>query len=401
MKKVLIISGNRQPIPPIQGGAVENLAQMFIDSNECYNLFEIIVISCFPKAKIDVSNYKKVNYFFASEEFKTNKSLMYINLFLSKIFHKTFVFSSRYSKFVIDKIKKENISFDSIIVENYIEAVLPLRSAFPDKEIFLHLHNDKLNESVLNGKRIVKACNKIITVSDYIKTRVDSIKNASQKSVTLINSIEVSKFGTLESRKKGEALREKYNISNDEFLILFTGRIAKTKGVLELIKAFSMLTNLKSKLVIIGNSWYGKGMPNDKYMHELCKATNKIKDKIIFTGYVDYNRIQEYYSMADLVVIPSIWQEPCSLTLFETMASNVPLITTNTGGTVQIVKDYAIVLDVNKQFISNLSMEIEKAYENYKSMKKRAEAAFKYVQGFNPEHYYKEMAYIIEGEMNK
>ena len=34
MKKILIVGGDSQPIPPINGGAVENLVQMFIETNE-------------------------------------------------------------------------------------------------------------------------------------------------------------------------------------------------------------------------------------------------------------------------------------------------------------------------------------------------------------------------------
>lgn len=396
----LLIVGNRnQPIPPVKGGAVENLIKMFYEENEKIKEINISVISCKDEL-LDMNNYNynKTKFYFVERGKKNKKLNQLLYTLINKLFKISWVRQSDFVKNSIKCITDKKIEFDAILIENYIEAVLPFSKSFPDKKIYFHLHNDKLNSQIINGKKIVKACDKIITVSDYIKNRVNTIKGANKKTITLINSINVEKFGTIESKNNSKFLKEEYNLKKSDFLIIFTGRITKTKGVLELVKAFSLIDNLNIKLMIIGNSWYGSGMPNDKYMCELRSTSDKIRDRIIFTGYVDYEKIPDYYLMADLVIIPSIWQEPCSLTLFEAMASGVPLITTKTGGSPEVVKDYATVIPVNENFIENLKKEIDNAYKNSDFINKRAEKAYKYIQTYNPTRYYKELCEIIKGE---
>lgn len=394
MKKLLIVGGDKQPIPPINGGAVENLTQMFIDSNEIYENFKITVVSCYTENILNETfKGNNVEYKFVKKG-KENKILNYFNLIINKIFRKNIIFKTNYVKNLIKLIKREE--FDYILIENYVNAVIPLSKAFPNKKIILHLHNDKINKNTILGKKIVKACYKIITVSDYINRRVNTINNINPDKVyTIINSIYVDKFGKKDINKI-ESIKSKLKIEDKDLIILFVGRIAKTKGVKELLKAFNNLSDENVKLVIAGNSWYGNAEFKDKYQEELKKYTEPIKDRVIFTGYIDYNSMPDYYDIADIIVIPSIWQEPCSLTLFETMASRVPLITTNTGGTPEVVKDFAIKLDVDDDFIKKLTISIKLLIDNPAKRKEMADNAYEYVQKFNPKRYYDEITNIIE-----
>ena len=63
-------------------------------------------------------------------------------------------------------------------------------------------------------------------------------------------------------------------------------------------------------------------LKRDKYIELVKNISENIKQNIFFTGYIDYSDMPNYYAIADIVVIPSIWEEPCSLTLFEAMASS-------------------------------------------------------------------------------
>lgn len=401
MKNILIIGGDKQPIPPIKGGAVENLIQMFIDENEILKKININVISVFDKEFDKIENKKKVKYckYFYVEN---NSSLEKIKVFATNVFHKIFkrsiIFGKKYIDDVIKVVRKYKINSDIIIVENYIEAIIPLRKEFPNSKIILHLHNDKLNNNIINARKVVDCCSKIITVSDYINKQVTTIPEANNKTYTLINSICISKFGTNENRINAYVLREKYGLTDSDFVILFSGRIAKTKGVLQLLKAFKKIDNSNIKLVIVGNSWYGKESKNDKYLNEINKESNSNANNIIFTGYVDYEDMPDYYCMADVVTIPSIWQEPCSLTLFETMASKIPLITTNTGGTKEVVRENAILLDVDDSFIEKLNEAILYLYNNPKVGRDMSEKAYTYIQQYNPRRYYEELCTIIGEE---
>lgn len=398
---LLIIGSRNQPIPPVKGGAVENLVKMFYETNETRGDMLLSIISCRDEA-LDLENihYTKSSFYTVEKGKNYSKVSQFLLIAINKFFKFSWVRQSKFATNVVRLIEEKNIQFDAILVENYIDIILPLAKAFPNKKIYFHLHNDKLNNSILNGKKIVNACEKIITVSDYIKNRVNTIPGAKEKTVSVINSICIDRFGTKESNHEGLKLRKKYEIVEDEVLIVFAGRVAKTKGVLELVRAFSNINNVKIKLMIVGNSWYGKGTPKDRYMRELKEIGESVKDRIIFTGYVDYEKMQNYYSMADIIVIPSIWQEPCSLTLFEAMASKVPLITTKTGGTPEVVKDYAKVLTVDAFFVDSLQNAIEELSIDKNKREKMAKEAFEYVQQYDPNRYYDNMTSIMKEEKN-
>lgn len=398
---ILIIGSENQPIPPVNGGAVENLIKMFYEENEKIKNCNInlTIISCYDeKIKATIQKLENVSFIYINNKTSKNKLLFYLSVIFYKIFKKRLIISTKYSKEIVSHLLNINQKYDAILIENYIECVLPIAKTFPSNNIYLHLHNDKLNNSILNGKSIVSACKCIITVSDYIKNQVNTIPGAKSKTQTLINSICVDRFNIKNSLIK-KMLRTKYNISNDQLLVMFSGRITKEKGVLELIKAFKLIKNENIKLIIIGSSWYGKKTTTNKYIKTLQAEGQSIKHKIIFTGYIDYDEMPLYYNMADIVVIPSIWQEPCSLTLFEAMASYVPLITTKTGGTVQVVKNYAKVIEVNKDFIKNLAVSIEQLVNNPSLRINMANSAFAYVQQYNPQRYYKQLIKILKGKI--
>ena len=96
-----------------------------------------------------------------------------------------------------------------------------------------------------------------------------------------------------------------------------------------------------------------------------------------------------------MAVIPSIWQEPCSLTLFESMATGLPLITTNTGGTPEVVENNALLIDVDSNFIDTLSKKIKFLLDNKEKRDEYSKLAYNHVQQYNPKRYYKELISII------
>ncbi|MEM1583004.1 MAG: glycosyltransferase family 4 protein, partial [Candidatus Bathyarchaeia archaeon] len=55
------------------------------------------------------------------------------------------------------------------------------------------------------------------------------------------------------------------------------------------------------------------------------------KDKVIFTGRIPQDEVPYYYSMSDIVVVPSL-QEAFGLVVSEAMACGKPVIGTNVGG---------------------------------------------------------------------
>lgn len=113
--------------------------------------------------------------------------------------------------------------------------------------------------------------------------------------------------------------------------IIYTGRLdIKTKGLDNLIKAFSRLSNPDWKLTMVGDG---------ADLQELKKlaSESKAEDRILFPGMVKDN-IEEYYLNSSLFVLPSRW-EGFGLSLIEAMSLGLPVISTNTTGPLEILSN--------------------------------------------------------------
>jgi glycosyltransferase involved in cell wall biosynthesis len=163
---------------------------------------------------------------------------------------------------------------------------------------------------------------------------------AKEKIKIVPNGVDLSEYDNLP--EKGE-FRRKYNIRDDERVILFLGRIDKIKGIDLLVDAFwkvsGDLNNLK--LVIVGPD-YGILEDIKKKAEELIEL-----EKILFTGPLYGNDKWSSYLDADVYVLPSSY-ETFPITVLEAAACGKPVIVTDRCGISDIVKDnFGLVVDYN------------------------------------------------------
>lgn len=114
-------------------------------------------------------------------------------------------------------------------------------------------------------------------------------------------------------------LRSKYGISEQTFVILYVGRLAKEKSIDFVIEGFSKLDLSKHdiKLMIVG------GGPDENSLAELAKSLN-IADKVVFTGKIPSAEVPAYYHAADAFVSASL-TETQGMTFIEALAAECPL----------------------------------------------------------------------------
>lgn len=132
--------------------------------------------------------------------------------------------------------------------------------------------------------------------------------------------IEVERFHK-ENKKNQQIIKLKYDIKENDFIIIFVGRIAKEKNINFLIEEHAILTkrNKHAKLLIVGDG------PDSDELKSLAKKLH-ISNNVIFTGKVPWNEIPDYYHISDVFVTAS-HTETQGLTLIEAMAASLPAIT--------------------------------------------------------------------------
>lgn len=119
--------------------------------------------------------------------------------------------------------------------------------------------------------------------------------------------------------------------SSEEKIVLFVGRLVYEKGVQTLVGAIpKILSRVNAKFVIVGD-----GGMKEPLMRQV--ANMRLSHKVMFTGFLDEESLARLYRIADVCVVPSLY-EPFGITALEAMAARTPLVASNTGGLSEIVE---------------------------------------------------------------
>ena len=356
--KIAIVSTMNLPTPAVRGGAVETLTTYIVEENE-------------KKQKLDIDLYTMYDYKIDVDKYKNTKIIQIKINIIEKLFQKIMNckniilkkkpnYNILYTK-TVKLIKKQK--YDKIIIENNMFVYDSIKDVVKTDLIY-HMHNDfnGWDKTEENYRNIAKTASKILVVSQYIKNRVNNVEKTDKVEV-LYNAIDTERYNCNDVIN----CREKYNINDDDIVIGYCGRIAKEKGILELVKAIKKVNTKKNiKLLIVGSQWYD-ALKEDRYMLELKKEIKEIEDKVIFTGFIQQENMPSIYKMIDILVIPSIVEEAFGCVAIEGMAMETPLIVAKSGGLPEIVKkDYGDIIEKNSQFIDNMAKSIERLVENDK-----------------------------------
>lgn len=355
--KIAILTSGILPIPAVQGGAVENLIDYYLEYNNQHRLHDITVYSIAPphstpKADTECTHYHYVGTTSLFHRLKrawfvrrTAQKDGYYNPYIEYFLHEA-----------MKHIRRQH--FDAIILENRPGYALPL-SEVTDAKLIVHLHNDFLNSESKQAQAIARACHSVITVSDFIKQRVETVLSPQLKVTTVHNGINLPRF-----YQATPLSRSSLGFTEKDFIVVYSGRINPEKGVKELIQAFKRLKDYPHiKLMIIGGSFFGNEQGHDPFIQSLQEEAKELSNRIIFTGYVPYEQIPSYLKMADVAAVPSMWDEPFALTLAEAMTAGLPVVATHVGAISEVSQGCAIVLD-KQSFIEEFPKSILKLYRD-------------------------------------
>ncbi len=391
--KVAIITSGYLPVPPTKGGAVENIIYNLIKKNEKYGecLFTIYSIADSHNEYFKNTNIEYVN---VSLFFRILDKLLYFvakNILKRKhlISYRYFFQRMKFYKKVGKELSKND--YDRVLLENNVVMFRAL--CYKDNlkkynnKIIYHAHNEL--GKTLGYERYLNNLKRIVGVSDYITSKYkECVNNTNVDFCTIHNAIDENEFSRDISELEISRLKNDLGIKNDCPVLLYTGRISEEKGILELIKALASLDTDRYNLVIVGKSFYGTRI-KDTFEDSLQFEVRNVKGGVIFTGLVKYEDMYKYYKLADLCILPSVWNEPCALTVIECIVSGTPLITTKTGGTPENITPSTIMLDADN-IIDDLASIIKTMIDNPFQLEELKEKAKKeiYKHGTLDKYYF-------------
>lgn len=406
MKLAMITSGFL-PVPATKGGAVENLIENFLRMNEECEDYEITVFSIYDeKAKEEINKFKNTKCIFIKSNFfvdSLDKSLFFIakNILKKKNSHSYRFICRRlhYLNQVSKYLKKNN--YDKVLLENHPSQYLALKWRDNYKKYlgkyYYHCHNEFAG--TYSCEEIITKTKRFICVSQYILESLQNyLKLDGRQSSVLRNGIDESKFNIKLTSEQEAELRNKYNIGKDDKILLFTGRIVREKGVKELITALKQVQYKNYKLLIVGaalNDLNSK-TPYEIEIEELVKT---MKDKVIFTGFIKYDKIPQIYHLADIAVLPSMCEDAAPLAVIEALLCGLPIITTVSGGIPEYATDgSAILIERDSNLVANLANGIQELLVDDLRRKEMSKKAFEVSRDLTLEIYYQNFIRFLEEE---
>jgi glycosyltransferase involved in cell wall biosynthesis len=152
------------------------------------------------------------------------------------------------------------------------------------------------------------------------------------------NGIDVQRFRPAEPGERA-AVRHRFEIADDAFVVGYIGRLERMKGLAELFRAFSHVaaaTERPMRLLLVGG-------PSRRIEGEIGSAKDAFVTSLHRTaprGTSWLGRRSDVHQLLhgmDLVVVPSQWEEPFGLVAAEALASGVPVLGTRRGGLTEIL----------------------------------------------------------------
>ncbi len=166
-----------------------------------------------------------------------------------------------------------------------------------------------------------KKCDELIVPTNKIKNLFNNKYNINREIHVIPSGIDLNKFypnkDIIESAKK---LKKKYKIKDKDFIIGSVGRIAEEKSFDKIIYNLQDLVkyNNNIKFILVGD---GPSIGDlKKLVHKLDLDKN-----VIFTGLINYDQVQLYYQLFDVMVSYSK-TETQGLTVIEGLAAEKPVI---------------------------------------------------------------------------
>jgi len=118
-------------------------------------------------------------------------------------------------------------------------------------------------------------------------------------------------------------------VSKGTFDILYVGRLGKHKGVDTLIEAVKGLDLRNARLHIVGQGSDRKRL--ERVAHD--------DSRIIIYGFLEPDKLRKLYSIADVAVVPSIYNEPFGLVIPEYFWHGIPVLGSRAGAIPELISD--------------------------------------------------------------
>jgi glycosyltransferase involved in cell wall biosynthesis len=280
---------------------------------------------------------------------------------------------------------------DVVMVNNFVQFASIIKLFNPSARVCLSMHCEWLSDQASAGTyRKLRGLDLIIGCSEYITELIRKCYPAiAAKCHTVYNGVDTDRFCPSPA---GPA------ISDGTERLLYVGRLVPEKGIHVLIRALKILAEARPelRLDLVGTTNRGRYLyfsPNledpaiadlvaefygdrlfEMVRRQLTQGSHTYLDdflrladgdeRIVFHDGVSHKDTIDFYRRADVLVFPSVWQEPAGLPTIEAQACGKPVVSTFSGGIPEYVENGRTGILVARGDAHQLALAIAEILDN-------------------------------------
>lgn len=227
----------------------------------------------------------------------------------------------------------------------------------------------------------------ILSVTETVAKDVVEFTGVKRSKITPVyNGFEPDIFHVVNDAERLSEVRSRYKLP-DRF-ILWTGQIYPPKNCGRLLEALARVRDqVPHHLVIAGEErWRAK---------EALKVIEglDLSDRVNFAGWVSHEDLPVLYNLADLFVLPSLY-EGFGIPLIEAMACGCPVLTSKTGSPPEVVDGAAYLVDPHD--VGNIAAGITGVLTSEKMRSTMTEKGLRRAKDFGWERCAREVLAVLE-----
>ena len=349
--------------------------------------------------KIDLntgSKLKALDVIYSKENYKKMQEAIYD--FKPDIVHLN-NFQRQLSESIVECCKKNKIPM--VFTAHDVQAICPAISMLDGEK--------NICEKCMNGKYLncfKKKCIKNSTLKSLLgayegkyyrskKVYIEKIGHIITPSVFYKN-----KF--IEDGVKEDKIDYNLQVETDGYA-LYSGRLAKEKGILNLVEAFTnLIKNSKGNEKLNGIRLYIAGDGPERENIEKKIKDSKLENRIVLLGYLNQKDLREFTRKCSFLVIPSIWYENGPYSVIETQAIGKAIIGANIGGIPEMVQDNVNGLIYEYDDINELEDKMKKLFESPELVDYFGKSAKNFaLKEYRPEKYYEKIEKIYKNVLGE
>jgi glycogen synthase len=212
---------------------------------------------------------------------------------------------------------------------------------------------EKHPQSYIHGveRWMARRADRVVTCSHYMRGHVADVFGLDEARVSVIpNGIDPSELVPVDDL---DTLRARF-AAPDERLVLLVGRLVYEKGFQLALEALPGLIRRIGKLrfLVAGSGTHEQELKAQARRLGLVRHGT-------FLGWIGDDVLHSLYRIADLCVVPSIY-EPFGLVALEAMVSDCPCIVADTGGLREVVPNHDVGLRFRSRDPASLARMVER-----------------------------------------